>query len=84
MGYDWFNLQLKQREYTDGSYLFQIIIDNEILYTVENIDPQEFDSVTAEFSSSESDDRWPASTGQFRNLQLKADGNPGKFLFYRQ
>merc|ERR1712176_184070 len=71
MGSNWFSLKMLQRKTNDGSYIYEVIINDKVEHSVINTKPRVFENVVAAFSSMESD--WKAAKAQYKNLSLKSD-----------
>ena len=62
---NWFNLKLQQHK--DGNrFMFEVLLDNYLLHTVENESPKVWKNVKVEFANV-----WPnTATGEYRNFKF--------------
>ena len=70
---NWITLKLRQRN--DGNrFMFEVILDGQIIYSVENKSPREFKNVKVEFAN-----LWPnTAIGEYRNFKFLSQSPPAK------
>lgn len=83
VGTNWFNLKILQRIETGkpSKIIYEILIDDKVVYAIENTQPFIFENVRVEVSGNhfggDHSSTYPAAKGMYKNFLLKTRKNTG-------